>query len=502
MRLKTKSIISIISLILFSVLLISDYCQATGSGTTSADFLRIPVGARETALGGTFSAVSDNSNAVYYNPAGLGLLKHPEVSFTYNKYLEGIAQQWLSFAYPSRLGTFGLGLNYLSVSAFDSYDDFDNRTGSVSASDLAVFLSYGGTIDLGYKLIDSISGGISAKYISQRLDDKNGYGNAFDFGFLAVSGIKNLKLSFGIDNFSSKEIQFINEKAGLPMIYKAGVSYTITAPDAPIGILLSAQQNLPKDEDDYFSVGIENIFYGRFALRVGYSSFGNISNPVTFGFGLDLTEDRNRNIRLDYSYGISDYFGNVQKITLAYEFGNSEDRRKRVLAGKKINNISPKVAISTNGALGDLSSPEVLKSLKKIAKLGKHKSGRSIQYLFEFLDNKNPAILSAATLALKGFKDSNVIVRILKIKDKDTRANAISYLQGYNGDKILKVLEMALYDESPEIRKRAVVAFGNYGEKKAITFLVHALKKEKDENVMSEIIKALSTLSKIVEEKK
>ena len=98
MRLKTKSIISIISLILFCVLLISDYSQATGSAATSANFLRIPVWVRETALGGTFSAVSDNSNAVYYNPVGLGLIERTEVSFTYNKYLEGIAQLFLSLA--------------------------------------------------------------------------------------------------------------------------------------------------------------------------------------------------------------------------------------------------------------------------------------------------------------------------------------------------------------------------------------------------------------------
>lgn len=484
--------------VLSAQLLICDYCHAAGPGTTSADFLRIPVGARETALGGTFSAICDNSNAVYYNPAGLGLIKRPGVSFTYNKYLEGVTQQWLSFVYPSKIGGLGLGVNYLSVSPFDSYDNNDNRTGSVSASDLAVFLSYGGTITLDYKLIKSLSGGISAKYISQRLDDKNGYGNAFDLGFLAVSGIEDLKLSFGIDNFSSKGIKFIDKKAELPIIYKAGISYSLMPPDAPIGILISAQDNFPKDGNDYFSVGMENILYGIFALRVGYNSFGNISNPVSFGFGLDLAGYTDRNIRLDYSYGVSDYFGNIQKITLAYEFGNSLELSSK----EKVNDISTEVLLSTNGALVGLSSKDLSKSLKKIKKFAKKKNGHAIKCLFEFMDNDNSSILAAATLALKGFEDPKIIVKILNIKDKNKRANFISYLKGYTGDRILKVLEMASYDKSPKTRQRAAVAFGNYGERKAMNFLVYALKNEKDENVMSAIIKSLGILSKIVEEKK
>ncbi len=538
--------------ILFVQLGVSDYCHAAGLGTTSADFLRIPVGARETALGGTFSAVSDNSNAVYYNPAGLGLIKQSEVSFTYNKYLEGITQQWLSFAYPTSLGTLGLGLNYLSVSPFDSYDDFDNRTGFVSAADMAVFLSYGVTIPLNYKLISSLSGGISAKYISQRLDEENGYGNAFDAGLLAVSGLENLKLSFGIDNFSSNEIKFIDEKAELPMIYKAGISYNLTSPDSPVAVLISAQDNFPKGGKDYFSVGMENILYGIFALRVGYSSYGNISNPVTFGFGLDLGRNTGGNVRLDYSYGISDYFGNIQKITLAYKFGRSsgdflknekadkeevveltqskEIERKEIIVvstepatlppaygaigaitkdasqvGGRAISTPLAVVVSTENPLADyylniISLGDLSKSLGVIAELGANKSDYSIRFLLDLVDNENSSVALAALHALKDFNDSDIIIKILSVKNEDMRAKAISYLKGYKGDKILEVLKTALYDESSKIREKAATALGDYGEKSAMNFLIYALKNERDEYVMSAIIKSLSVLSAIVKD--
>ncbi len=508
---KTMRLLNIFFCVLLMQLLICDYSGAAGPGTTSADFLRIPVGARETALGGTFSAVCDNSNAVYYNPAGLGLLKRPEISFSYNKYLEGVNQQWLSFAYPSKFGTLGLGFNYLSVSPFDAYDNNDNRIDSVSAADTAGFLSYGVSIPFNYKLIKSLSCGFSAKYISQRLDDKNGYGNAFDFGLLAVSGIKNLKLSFGIDNFSSNGIQFIDKKARLPKIYKTGVSYKLSSSDSRIAVLMSAQGNFPKDENDYFSAGMENIFYEILALRVGYNSFGNISKKVNFGFGLNLAGD----MFLDYSYGASQYFGNIQKITLAYKFGKPlagvalgsydhqatksfeyplKTEKKKILADIK-------VVISTeNSSVNDLSFDYVAQSLKVIAQLGKNKSEYSVNLLFGFLDSENSSISSAAALALKDFKDPDIIIRILGVKNEDIRVNAIAYLKGYKGDKILRALKTALYDKSSRIRKKAAHALGSYGEKSAMNFLIYALKNERDEDVMSEIIKALSVLSKTVKD--
>ena len=41
------------------------------SGTSAAQFLRIPVGARQSAMGEAFCAVSDDVMAICWNPAGL-----------------------------------------------------------------------------------------------------------------------------------------------------------------------------------------------------------------------------------------------------------------------------------------------------------------------------------------------------------------------------------------------------------------------------------------------
>ena len=43
-------------------------------GTSSAQFLKIPAGARAFALGGAFSAASGDISALYWNPAGAATL--------------------------------------------------------------------------------------------------------------------------------------------------------------------------------------------------------------------------------------------------------------------------------------------------------------------------------------------------------------------------------------------------------------------------------------------
>jgi len=262
------------------------YVFASGPGTTAANFLKIPVGARETALGGAFTAVADNADAVFYNPAGLGLLEVPELSYSYNNYLPGVSQQWAAAAYPSANGAFAVGLNYLGVKAFDSYDSADNRTGSVSASDMAVYLGYGGRLETASALLPSVRYGAAVKYISEKLADGKASCYGLDAGLLLLPGVKNLRFGFAVENLAASRLEFIREGAKPPLNFKTGVSYGLGAPGGAAGALVSLDLNFPEDGPRYLAAGIESTLYGALALRAGYSSFGDISNVVaTHGLG-------------------------------------------------------------------------------------------------------------------------------------------------------------------------------------------------------------------------
>ena len=276
---------------------------ASGPGTSAANFLKIPVGARGTSLGGAFTAVADNADAVFYNPAGLGLLAVPEFSYAFNNYLPGVSQQWLAAAYPAARGTLGLGVNYLSVKAFDSYDASDNRTGSVSAYDLAFHLGYGGALETDLEFLPSLRYGAAVKYISERLDTSKASGYGVDAGLLLLTPFKALRFGLGLENLAASRLDFIRGGAKPPFKLKTGMSYRLGAPGKAVASLFSLDYNFPEDGPRYLAAGIESTVYGALALRAGYSSFGEISNGVSFGLGFGLPVRGGREIRLDYSYG-------------------------------------------------------------------------------------------------------------------------------------------------------------------------------------------------------
>ena len=73
----------------------------------------VGVGARVTGLGHAYTAVADDVYASYYNPAGLALLKRPELGTTYAKLLTGLSDgsnlqnSFLAYAHPLQGGERG-----------------------------------------------------------------------------------------------------------------------------------------------------------------------------------------------------------------------------------------------------------------------------------------------------------------------------------------------------------------------------------------------------------
>ena len=79
---------------------------AGGPGTPGATGLKIPAGARPAAMGGAFTGMADDLNALMWNPAGLGLMARPELSILHVDYLVDTRYEMVGYANPlSGLGT-------------------------------------------------------------------------------------------------------------------------------------------------------------------------------------------------------------------------------------------------------------------------------------------------------------------------------------------------------------------------------------------------------------
>ena len=82
--------------------------QAAWAAET-ASFLNVGVGARGLGMGGAYTALADDANALYWNPAGLSKLEKREFTASHAELFENTWLDFLAYAHPTSQGTFAAG---------------------------------------------------------------------------------------------------------------------------------------------------------------------------------------------------------------------------------------------------------------------------------------------------------------------------------------------------------------------------------------------------------
>lgn len=239
-------------------------------GTSGAVFLKLNAGARPVAMGEAFAGVADDVNAIFFNPAGPARLQKVEFTAQYGSWFQSIGYNALAIAYPvPSIGTFGVGVVNLDVTDIERRaSDTIDPDGKFGASDYAYMLHYSRLIT------QTLSAGVNAKLISQKLDDKNASAMAADAGVLWQTPLRNLSAGLVVQN-AGQEIKFINEADPLPLNIKAGLGYVwqIRERAKLIGAL---DINMPRDNDMGYNAGAEyaQSFSRDFgaAVRAGYKT--------------------------------------------------------------------------------------------------------------------------------------------------------------------------------------------------------------------------------------
>src|SRR5581483_7341427 len=95
--------------------------------------------ARAKGMGSAFVAVADDSSALLWNPAGLGLLTDSEAALHHNAWLGSISQDTLVYAAPlGAWGGVGAGLNYVNYGSFEGRDATGGLTSGYTGSEMGL----------------------------------------------------------------------------------------------------------------------------------------------------------------------------------------------------------------------------------------------------------------------------------------------------------------------------------------------------------------------------
>ncbi|MFH1722990.1 MAG: PorV/PorQ family protein [Elusimicrobiota bacterium] len=307
-------------ILLAAALLATPGCLLMAAINSGAAFLKIGTGARPSAMGGAYTAIASDVDAMYYNPGGLANLTRRELGATHAEWLLDTRFDFLGYAHPTQFGTFGLGVTRLAAGNQDGRDANRQATGSFEASDAAYTASFSRAVTPGGILASGrTSLGVNLKYLQSRIGAYSAETVAFDLG--AQHQLSGTPLSLGMSVLNiGKGMQFLQQVDPLPLTVSAGAAYRF---GGTLNIVLDVRHEVYDKRTDV-GVGTEYALLPSFALRAGYASqFSGTSGSGTLaslgglgaGFGINM-----RNYRADYTFTPFGDLGNVQRISLGARF--------------------------------------------------------------------------------------------------------------------------------------------------------------------------------------
>lgn len=280
-------------------------------GTTAANFLKLGVGARASAMGEAFSAVADDASAMYWNTAALSRVENGSLTLMHAPYIDSSYFDYAAYAHNlGNYGALGLGFQYFSSGKIDETDTSGITTGDFTPSDMALSIGYA------YPLLGG-SAGLSLKYINSKIID-SASAIAVDFGVLSPAYLDNkVRFAATVVNLGT-QLKYDQVEEDIPLAIRVGSAYQVTK-----SMILALDGVFPNDNDPYLGVGTEyNVPVSEtmgFALRAGYNSRTTSEvdgvTGVTAGVGFSYQK-----MTLDYGFVPLGDVGLTHRVSLGYKF--------------------------------------------------------------------------------------------------------------------------------------------------------------------------------------
>ncbi|MBN1595891.1 PorV/PorQ family protein [candidate division FCPU426 bacterium] len=294
-------------------------------GTTSADFLKIGLGAMAAGVGEACTARPGEINAMFYNPAGLTGMDLHTLSATHLNWIAETRYEALSYARPLLgVGTLGAGVFLLHMPDIPALDQSGASVGMIRAYDLGISFSFAREVSP-FIPLDGFNAGASLKFIHRALGELGASGVAADLGLLHRF---DRKFSLGLSVLNLGYLSSFDSAAEqLPIVLRAGAGYLFEiSPSHQVQALLDVVQ--PLDNTVRANVGAEYTFAQIVHLRAGYK-MGYDTDGFQAGAGITWNF-----ISVDYAVKMMDVFGLTHFVSAAVRFGSSLKSLQAVTADK------------------------------------------------------------------------------------------------------------------------------------------------------------------------
>ncbi|MHB0997520.1 MAG: PorV/PorQ family protein [Elusimicrobiales bacterium] len=293
-----------------------DYFVKSAVGTTTADFLNLPVGARAAGMGGAYSAIAEEASAVYWNPAGLVQIPKLSAVFMRAQYVEDISYQYAAYAHRLSYDSVLAGSILMTdIGSITRTDVSGNNLGAFTPRDQVVTVSYSkAVLEFSDKDID-VSVGVSAKYIKSKIVE-SAHSYAGDIGIMTYNfGDIPYRLAVTATNMGGG-LSYADESNPLPLTLKLGGALNPFK-----NMLVAADVVFPKHNRPNLLLGTELATapneLTRLCVRGGLNAQQMRDGLTGFTMGLGATLHF---FSLDYAFVPMGELGTTHRISLTFDF--------------------------------------------------------------------------------------------------------------------------------------------------------------------------------------
>lgn len=299
-------------------------------GISGLGFLKISQGARAVGMADCFTALADDINAIYWNPAGLTQLDRLEYNLSYTRWLVNSTVYAAGLAYNTRSprnDVFGISLIRFKPEDTEETTIYQpNGTGrNIDMGDIAVGLVYA------IQLTNKFSVGLRGQWIQETLLDDKVSTVALDVSTLFYTGFGSSRVAMAFKNFGSDDSVENGKKFFKPLVYNIALASEFFGQKGdPFYLTVAGESVFVIDYDQRYHIGAEVWIADMLALRAGakfgygakdpWGWFDYKGEQFTAGVGVKLPVGE-RKITFDFAYTQhDDLFENPIRVSLGGSF--------------------------------------------------------------------------------------------------------------------------------------------------------------------------------------
>ena len=291
---------------------------------TEYNFLRLPVSAHASALGGdNISLIEDDQTLIFHNPALLSSVSDKTVSFNYMNYMQGA--NMMSVAYNKNIqdrtsiAVSGQFINYGTMKQTTA----DNViVGDFSAKDISLAGYFS------YMLTDHLVGGVSAKFITSYIGSYNSLAMGIDLGLNYYDPEQDLSLSLVTKNLGGQLKAYNDTYEKMPIDVQLGATKRLTQSPFRFSATVVNLNNWDQKFIHHLVCGMDILLSEQIWVGMGYnfrranemsvaSSDSESSHGAGFSIGTGVNLDR---FKLNIAYGKYHVSSSSVVLNAAFQF--------------------------------------------------------------------------------------------------------------------------------------------------------------------------------------